>query len=158
DQAEDKDGFQDEDGCPDPDNDGDGVLDGKDKCPATQGPVENSGCPDSDGDGDGIVDRVDNCPEEKGTPENHGCKAKQLVVITKNQLQILDQVKFVSNSAKLSPASNKLLDNVARVLLSHLDIWKVKIEGFTDNVGDAPKNMKLSQDRAMAVVGYLVKK
>ncbi|HEY5928173.1 MAG TPA: OmpA family protein, partial [Kofleriaceae bacterium] len=158
DQAEDKDSFQDEDGCPDPDNDGDGVIDGKDKCPATQGPVENNGCADTDKDGDGIVDRLDNCPDEKGTEKNRGCKAKQLVVITKNQLQILDQVKFVTNSAKLSPASNKLLDNIARVLLAHLEIWKVKVEGHTDNVGNPEKNLKLSQDRAASVVAYLVKK
>jgi outer membrane protein OmpA-like peptidoglycan-associated protein len=156
--AEDKDAFQDEDGCPDPDNDADGVLDARDKCPGTQGPVENNGCPDTDGDGDGIVDRLDNCPEEKGTEKNHGCKAKQLVVITKTQLQILDQVKFVTGSAKLSPASNKLLDNIARVLLAHLEIWKVKVEGHTDNVGDPAKNLKLSQDRAASVVAYLVKK
>lgn len=158
DQAEDKDAFQDEDGCPDPDNDNDGVLDGKDKCPGTLGAVENNGCPDTDGDGDGIVDRLDNCPEEKGIEKNRGCKAKQLVVITKNQLQILDQVKFVTGSAKLSPASNKLLDNVARVLLAHLEIWKVKVEGHTDNVGKSEKNLKLSQDRAQSVVNYLVKK
>jgi outer membrane protein OmpA-like peptidoglycan-associated protein len=67
-------------------------------------------------------------------------------------------VKFVTGSAKLSPASNKLLDNVAKVLLSHLEIWKVKVEGHTDNVGDPAKNMKLSQDRAQSVVNYLVKK
>jgi outer membrane protein OmpA-like peptidoglycan-associated protein len=158
DQAEDKDAFQDDDGCPDPDNDTDGVLDGKDKCPGTTGPVENNGCPDTDGDGDGIVDRLDNCPEEKGTEKNHGCKAKQLVVITKDQLKILDQVKFVTGSAKLSPASNKLLDNVAKVLLAHLEIWKVRVEGHTDNVGDAAKNKTLSQNRAQSVVAYLVKK
>jgi outer membrane protein OmpA-like peptidoglycan-associated protein/opacity protein-like surface antigen len=158
DQAEDKDGFQDEDGCPDPDNDGDGVLDAKDRCPGTPGPVENMGCPDTDQDGDGVVDRLDNCPEEKGTAANHGCKAKQLVQITKDQLKILDTVKFVTGSAKLSPASNKLLDNVARVLLAHLEIWKVRVEGHTDNVGNPDKNMKLSQDRAQSVVNYLVKK
>ena len=30
---EDKDGFQDSDGCPEPDNDGDGIADGEDQCP-----------------------------------------------------------------------------------------------------------------------------
>ncbi len=158
DQAEDKDAFEDEDGCPDPDNDGDGVLDAKDKCPGTTGPVENAGCPDTDGDGDTVVDRLDNCPEEKGTVKNQGCKAKQLVVITKDQLKILDSVKFVTGSTKLSPASNKLLDNIARVLLSHLEIWKVKVEGHTDDVGDDAKNMLLSQGRAQSVVNYRVKK
>ena len=158
DQAEDKDGFQDDDGCPDPDNDNDGVQDPKDKCPGTAGPVENNGCPDTDGDGDGIVDRLDNCPEEKGTEKNRGCKTKQLVVIQKDRLQILDQVYFVTGKAKLSKKSNKLLDNMARVLLSHLEIWKVRIEGHTDNVGKPEKNQVLSQARAAAVVAYLVKK
>ena len=32
-EPEDKDGFQDEDGCPDPDNDGDGIPDALDQCP-----------------------------------------------------------------------------------------------------------------------------
>src|SRR5438105_2382562 len=32
-EPEDKDGFEDEDGCPDPDNDQDGILDKADKCP-----------------------------------------------------------------------------------------------------------------------------
>jgi outer membrane protein OmpA-like peptidoglycan-associated protein len=158
DQAEDKDGFQDDDGCPDPDNDADGVTDAKDKCPNAAGPVENNGCQDTDGDKDGVVDRLDNCPDEVGTEANHGCKKKQLVVITKDQLKILDQVHFATGTAKLTRASNPLLDNIARVMLAHLEIWKVKVEGYTDNVGKAEKNQKLSEDRAKAVVAYLVKK
>jgi outer membrane protein OmpA-like peptidoglycan-associated protein len=158
DSAEDKDSFEDEDGCPDDDNDGDGVLDSKDKCPDQKGVIENVGCPDTDGDGDGVVDRLDNCPTEKGTEKNQGCKAKQLVVITKDQLKILDTVKFVTGSAKLSPASNKLLDNIARVLIAHSEIAKVKVEGHTDNVGKPEKNQTLSQDRAESVVKYLTKK
>jgi outer membrane protein OmpA-like peptidoglycan-associated protein/opacity protein-like surface antigen len=157
-EPEDLDGFQDADGCPDPDNDGDGVVDAKDKCPMTAGPIENFGCPDTDSDGDGIVDRLDNCPDEPGTAANFGCKAKQLVQITADKLKILDQVQFRTGTAKLSPASNKLLDNVARVLLVQLQIWKIRVEGHTDNVGDPVKNMNLSQSRAESVVAYLVKK
>jgi OOP family OmpA-OmpF porin len=43
---EDKDGFQDEDGAPDPDNDADGVLDPADGCRDVKGPKENGGCPE----------------------------------------------------------------------------------------------------------------
>jgi outer membrane protein OmpA-like peptidoglycan-associated protein/opacity protein-like surface antigen len=157
-QPEDKDGFQDDDGCPDPDNDNDGVLDGKDRCPNVAGPVENNGCADTDADKDGVVDRLDNCPDEPGTEANHGCKAKQLVVITKDQLKILDQVHFATGTAKLVKTSNALLDNIARVMTAHLEIWKVRVEGYTDDVGKADRNQKLSQDRANAVVDYLVKK
>lgn len=62
--AEDRDGFEDSDGCPDPDNDRDGLPDPRDRCPDQAGPGENQGCPDADRDGDGIVDRLDRCPAE----------------------------------------------------------------------------------------------
>lgn len=63
---EDKDGFQDQDGCPDLDNDGDGISDIKDKCPNApedfDGHKDDDGCPDFDNDGDGIPDSLDKCP------------------------------------------------------------------------------------------------
>ena len=62
-EPEDKDGFQDDDGCPDPDNDADGVPDATDKCPteaeAKDGFQEEDGCPDQDNDADGIQDATD---------------------------------------------------------------------------------------------------
>lgn len=61
---EDKDGYQDEDGCPDTDNDADGITDQMDGCPMEPGPMENRGCPVRDRDGDGIVDHLDKCPDE----------------------------------------------------------------------------------------------
>jgi outer membrane protein OmpA-like peptidoglycan-associated protein len=66
-EPEDKDAYQDEDGCPDPDNDKDGVLDVNDKCPETpQGVVvDSTGC-SKDTDGDGVFDGPDKCP---GTPK-----------------------------------------------------------------------------------------
>jgi outer membrane protein OmpA-like peptidoglycan-associated protein len=79
-EPEDKDGFQDEDGCPDPDNDGDGIPDRKDRCPNEpedkDGFQDEDGCPDPDNDGDGILDREDKCPNEPGPKENGGCPDK----------------------------------------------------------------------------------
>lgn len=47
---EDMDGFQDVDGCPDPDNDGDSVMDVDDQCPndpeTRDGVADADGCPD----------------------------------------------------------------------------------------------------------------
>jgi outer membrane protein OmpA-like peptidoglycan-associated protein len=63
-EPEDKDGFEDEDGCPDTDNDEDGVLDVDDECPDLAGVAELNGCPDYDIDGDGIKNDDDQCPEE----------------------------------------------------------------------------------------------
>ncbi|MEM8609666.1 MAG: OmpA family protein [Myxococcota bacterium] len=76
-EAEDFDGFQDEDGCPDPDNDGDGILDINDGCMMDpediDGFQDEDGCPDLDNDGDGILDVDDMCPDEPGSAENNGC-------------------------------------------------------------------------------------
>ncbi len=156
--AEDKDGFEDDDGCPDPDNDKDGVVDAQDGCPTEAGPVENRGCPDTDKDGDGVVDRLDNCPEEAGTAKNYGCKKKQLVKLVGTKLEILDKVYFASGRAKIRRRSNRLLDNVARVIIAQSSIPKIVVEGHTDAQGADDKNKELSQKRAQAVVDYLVKK
>ncbi|PIR03814.1 MAG: hypothetical protein COV59_04050 [Candidatus Magasanikbacteria bacterium CG11_big_fil_rev_8_21_14_0_20_39_34] len=65
---EDKDGFQDDDGCPDPDNDGDGIPDGVDQCSNEpedyDGFEDDDGCPELDNDGDGIPDGDDLCPNQ----------------------------------------------------------------------------------------------
>lgn len=74
---EDKDGFEDSDGCPDTDNDNDGILDTADSCPNEPEDVDNfedeNGCPDPDNDQDGVLDVDDKCPLEPGPAENSGC-------------------------------------------------------------------------------------
>jgi large repetitive protein len=68
DDPEDVDGFEDEDGCPDPDNDQDGILDKDDQCPMDpediDGFEDEDGCPDPDNDQDGILDVNDLCPND----------------------------------------------------------------------------------------------
>jgi outer membrane protein OmpA-like peptidoglycan-associated protein len=155
---EDPDKFNDEDGCPDPDNDNDSVLDAADGCPNEAGTAENNGCPDKDRDGDGVVDRLDNCPDEAGTAEFQGCKTKQQVVLTKDQLKILDKVFFRSGKAEISRRSHGLLNQVAAVIKAHPELTKIRVEGYTDSQGDDGANKKLSQARAEAVARYLVSK
>ncbi len=79
---EDKDGYKDDDGCPDNDNDNDGIPDAKDKCPNEaedlDGFQDDDGCPDNDNDGDGIPDKQDNCPLAKGPKANKGCPADMI--------------------------------------------------------------------------------
>lgn len=79
--AEDKDGFEDTDGCPDFDNDEDGVPDKQDRCAGPQEDLDEyqdeDGCPDLDNDGDGIADEQDQCPVvpgvRTGEPGKLGC-------------------------------------------------------------------------------------
>ncbi|HEX3019853.1 MAG TPA: OmpA family protein [Chitinispirillaceae bacterium] len=74
-EAEDKDGFADDDGCPDNDNDNDGIPDTRDKCPLQA--VTCDGCPILDTDKDGINDDIDKCPNEPedkdGFQDEDGC-------------------------------------------------------------------------------------
>jgi outer membrane protein OmpA-like peptidoglycan-associated protein len=65
---EDRDNYQDMDGCPDRDNDNDGVLDDNDKCPITAALCD--GCPPEDVDKDGITTAKDRCPEEPEDKDN----------------------------------------------------------------------------------------
>jgi len=80
-EPEDKDLFQDDDGCPDLDNDGDGIPDAQDKCPLDpedkDGFQDDDGCPDKDNDFDGIPDAQDKCPndpeDKDGFQDLDGC-------------------------------------------------------------------------------------
>ncbi|MCA9601999.1 MAG: hypothetical protein KC417_08245 [Myxococcales bacterium] len=80
---EDFDGFQDEDGCLDPDNDNDLVPDEDDRCPNVAADEmhdeDEDGCTDPvhDRDHDGIEDKIDACPsrpeDRDGTEDDDGC-------------------------------------------------------------------------------------
>lgn len=183
---EDKDGFQDEDGCPDADNDGDGIVDKADACPNEAGPIENRGCPVTDKDGDGVPDAEDKCPELAGVKENAGCpdadkdgdtivdrldkcpdrfgpppdgcpKKYTLVEVKKERIDIKQQVHFASARYRVLPDSFPLLDQVVQVL-NDFPKMRVAIEGHTDSVGGEAMNMRLSQRRADAVRDFLVSK
>jgi len=79
--AEDRDGYLDEDGCPDDDNDGDGLADSSDKCvddPEDRDAFQDQdGCPDRDNDADGVQDGYDSCPDQPedkdGDRDEDGC-------------------------------------------------------------------------------------
>ncbi|MBN1504927.1 MAG: thrombospondin type 3 repeat-containing protein [Candidatus Eisenbacteria bacterium] len=80
-EAEDLDGYEDTDGCPDPDNDSDGILDAADRCPneaeTVNGYEDADGCPEPDADKDGVTDSADRCPDGRedrdGYEDEDGC-------------------------------------------------------------------------------------
>ena len=157
---EDPDGFEDEDGCPDLDNDQDGIPDASDKCPNEpedkDGFEDEDGCPDPDNDQDGILDQVDECPNQPGIPETNGCpKLYDLILVTKEKIELRQAVFFATGKAVIMARSNRLLDEVAHVLKTHPGM-QVRIEGHTDSRGNRAKNIRLSQARADAIKLYLV--
>ncbi|HZU84193.1 MAG TPA: OmpA family protein [Polyangiaceae bacterium] len=162
-EPEDKDGYLDEDGCPDVDNDADGILDANDKCPNEpedfDGFQDDDGCPDPDNDGDGVADVDDACPNTPGVRggDRPGCPKKDaLIVVTDKEIRITQQIQFEFNKATIRPGiSYKILDEVAQVLTDNPKI-DLEVQGHTDNVGGDAYNMKLSQARAESVRAYLV--
>jgi outer membrane protein OmpA-like peptidoglycan-associated protein len=81
DDPEDRDRYQDADGCPDTDNDRDGVVDVIDECPNraedADGYHDADGCPEADNDRDRLADGVDRCPNDAedhdGYEDRDGC-------------------------------------------------------------------------------------
>lgn len=69
----------------------------------------------------------------------------------------LRNVFFATGSANLTAESNAELDRLVK-LMQDVPGLKVEIGGHTDNVGSVNMNQKLSEDRAAAVVTYLVGK
>ena len=67
-----------------------------------------------------------------------------------------DRLLFETGKATLKPESAAQLANVAAILKAFPKV-AVKVGGYTDNVGNATANMKLSADRAKSVAGELVK-
>lgn len=174
------------DGCPD--QDGDGIADKDDDCPAVPGLKEFNGCPDTDGDGipnpkdsclaqaglpqfsgcpdtdgDSIPDYRDACPLEPGVPETGGCRKIEpnVVVLTVEEQKVINEafsnLEFETGTDKISEKSLASLEELATLLISK-PMYKLEINGHTDNVGNAAKNLKLSQARANAVKSFLTKK
>ena len=69
----------------------------------------------------------------------------------------LEGANFATGSSKLLKTAGNKLDEVVNAANQFPDI-QLAVTGYTDNTGDAQKNLTLSQDRANAVKAYLVDK
>ena len=107
--------------------------------------MDAKGCP-LDTDGDGVYDYLDKCPRTpKGAKVNiKGC-------------WILGGVLFDTNKSNIKPNFYPDLDEIVTILGKNPAL-KVEIQGHTDNIGSAAYNMKLSENRAKAVMEYLLNK
>lgn len=126
---EDRDSFEDEDGCPDGDNDRDRILDRQDRCP--------------------------NEPETyNGMEDEDGCPDRGRVVLTSTAIEVLDQVFFAKSSDGVKPASQGVIQAVAATLAGNPEIVKIEIGGHA--TGDEGEVWGLSSRRAAAVRQALV--
>lgn len=136
-------------GCP-RDSDGDGVADDMDKCPNTVAGarVDASGC-EMDTDKDSVVDRLDKCPNTRAGAQVdiNGCEIREEIN--------LQGVKFESNSDRLLPGAESVLNDAAATLQKNPEI-RVEVAGHTDSDGTAEYNESLSSRRAATVRDYLI--
>lgn len=70
---------------------------------------------------------------------------------------VLEDCNFETGKSTLLPESYAVIDELV-AYLNRKDDEKIELGGHTDNVGSAASNLKLSQDRANAVMAYLVSK
>ncbi len=161
DEPEDKDGFEDDDGCPDPDNDNDGVPDIYDACPNDpedmDGFEDNDGCPDLDNDKDGIPDKQDKCPNQpetlNGYRDDDGCPdpGAAIVVLREDRIDIIERITFLPGQTELSPAGLSIVKLVAMVMRGHAELARVRIDVRADGVAEGTM-----RGRAQEVVKALV--
>jgi outer membrane protein OmpA-like peptidoglycan-associated protein len=138
-------------GCPD--RDGDGVPDIHDKCPDVKGSKNFQGCPAPDSDGDGVNDDDDKCPLVKGVKENFGCPPIKPELVSKMK-KASERIFFVRAKAAIEAVSYGELDHVVEILQDDSTL-RLRIDGYTDSEGPDEREMKLSLRRAQAVERYL---
>ncbi len=96
-------------------------------------------------------------PPVKAVPVVNIERPKVFLEKGKKKIVITESIFFRMGRATILSRSFGLLDEVAHVLQQEPGI-KIRIEGYTDNVGSDRVNLRLSQARAVSVMRYLIGK
>ncbi len=78
------------------------------------------------------------------------------VNVSGNKITIDEKIQFAHDQATILSASFGLLNEVVQVIKDNTQIKKLLIEGHASSDGDKAHNLKLSDERANAVMIYLV--
>jgi len=126
------------------------------------GVEDDDGCPEGDADGDGVLDYLDRCPSEdetiNGFEDDDGCpdEGPAQIVIEGGHIHILETIRFRPNSSEIEASSHPIMDQIALALRKHHELSHVEIAGHTDNTGPREFNLQLSRARARSVRQYLL--
>jgi OmpA-OmpF porin, OOP family len=82
---------------------------------------------------------------------------RNIQLTSKGRAIRLEHLIFEMGRAVINPKSYLGLDEVVAMMKENTKVV-IQLEGHTDNVGNAEKNLKLSQDRVEAVKKYLASK
>jgi outer membrane protein OmpA-like peptidoglycan-associated protein len=137
------------DACPNLPEDYDGIED-------------DDGCPEGDEDGDGVLDYLDQCPQQdetiNGFEDDDGCpdQGPAQIIVEDGKITILETIRFRPNSSEIEPNSYPIMNQIALALRKHHEFDAIEIGGYTDNTGPREFNMQLSRARARSVRQYLL--
>ncbi|MEZ4921938.1 MAG: OmpA family protein [Crocinitomicaceae bacterium] len=106
---------------------------------------------------DGYLFHSENFDIPAGSAYNMVNKTIELKNIKIGSKIALRNVFFDTGKSTLRSESNAELDRLVQ-LLKDVPGLKIELSGHTDNTGSATANVQLSQDRAQAVMNYLVSK
>ncbi|MEW5853684.1 MAG: hypothetical protein AB2A00_33220, partial [Myxococcota bacterium] len=139
------------------DQDGDGVPDPDDDCPARAGPAP-TGCPKDDRDGDGLWDGVDSCPGEaediNGLQDGDGCPDDPDLVELEGAVRARAPYVFPKGRSAPPRDVQNLAKAVARWMKGDPRAQQVEVVVVLDPA--EKKDAKtLAQDRAAAVAVIL---
>jgi outer membrane protein OmpA-like peptidoglycan-associated protein len=145
-EPETRNGYMDEDGCPDePDPDHDNIRGLADQCPAqpetVNGHQDDDGCPDTVPMAPDVASPTPSVPVE-ATP------APAAFAIT----QVLT---YEPRRDRVERDMRATLDAVAQLLRDHPEVRRIRIEGHADDNGNPNRDLRLSRKRAQNVQRYL---
>jgi OmpA-OmpF porin, OOP family len=80
---------------------------------------------------------------------------KSQVTVTGDRLGVPGNIVYETGKAIIKPESEPTLNALKQFMEQNKNFTRIRVEGHTDNVGKPEDNMKLSTERAMAVVNWM---
>ncbi len=150
------------------DSDNDGLKDGDEKSKYKTSPILSDTDRDGISDGEEVLKYNTNpilADTDKGTVDDkteidrgsNPLNPEDDIILDIKEPIVLDGVTFETGSAELTPESEIMLQRVLNTLNAYPNI-RVEVRGYTDNIGSALSNLRLSQKRANSVRYWILKK
>lgn len=83
---------------------------------------------------------------------------EQTVIVERKKLTLNDTIQFETNKAVIKPESYAMLNETADAINEYGEIKALRIEGHTDERGSDAYNLDLSKQRAAALVEYFIER
>lgn len=101
------------------------------------------------------VDGREECGDAKPKPQLPAAPESKVIIETLT-MSDADKVLFNFNDSTLTAEGEKALNDFITKVDGQADVTKITIDGYTDALGKADYNLKLSQDRANTIKHFLI--